>query len=676
MHKAYKGAEKQYVYAKESKREGSKVTTRYTYLGKVADRELEVIYTPERGFFTFDCKTRQYGEPPAGFVYPQEPGENMAMAFGGAFFLNAFLHRTGMMELIDSLPFGNKDSIRALVLFYVLCPLASCYAEQWYDAGIARLLYPQARLASERISELLAAVGTGDSVQNYLEKQASWVLGHLNPDSHILVGGTALENSIDIPLSAPGVHNGKVELAVRFIAVVQKGGMPLFFSPVTDSTADASTLPFVMETMKGMGIDVESCRMDAGYISCFHLDMFYDDNHKCIFDYIIMIKSNDVHLNDVIKEELSTLVKDGECVNIDNKILYLKKKKIFVGKNNDNPAWLYLGQHVERYDDELKKLPRMAAGDTFSDSEIYELFQKGRLFALVSGEDYPCGEILPKYCERQAAEQLFDFLKNYAKIIPLGGWTQETVSGHLLLSYIAATVAALVHLKLKSGGLGVWEGLNALNFLACTQYPARVVVNPLNKVATDVFKAAGIECPHVLPLAGGKLCYAPPAAVARPLEDDPVQAEPSGAERKEGQKGRRGRPKGSKNKKTLEREALAEAQAGADRQGGEAPGGSGEKRGPGRPKGSKNKKTLEREAQARAEGTTEAKPKRGPGRPKGSKNKKTLQREAELKAAHEAKYPPKRKPGRPKGSKNKKKDVDVEVEVKGEDVVEAGGQEG
>ena len=51
-------------------------------------------------------------------------------------------------------------------------------------------------------------------------------------------------------------------------------------------------------------------------------------------------------------------------------------------------------------------------------------------------------------------------------------------------------------------------------------------------------------------------------------------------------------------------------------------------RGPGRPKGSKNKKTLEREAAA-------AQMHRGPGRPKGSKNKKTLEREAAAGAAQQ-----------------------------------------
>ena len=45
----------------------------------------------------------------------------------------------------------------------------------------------------------------------------------------------------------------------------------------------------------------------------------------------------------------------------------------------------------------------------------------------------------------------------------------------------------------------------------------------------------------------------------------------------------------------------------------------------GRPKGSRNKSTLERIATGSEE---PVKPKRDPGRPKGSKNKKTLEREA------------------------------------------------
>ena len=72
------------------------------------------------------------------------------------------------------------------------------------------------------------------------------------------------------------------------------------------------------------------------------------------------------------------------------------------------------------------------------------------------------------------------------------------------------------------------------------------------------------------------------------------------------------------------------------------------KRKPGRPKGSKNKKTLEREKEL-AEHPELAKPKRKPGRPKGSKNKATLERERLAALAAEK---PRR--GRPKGRKNNK----------------------
>ena len=84
------------------------------------------------------------------------------------------------------------------------------------------------------------------------------------------------------------------------------------------------------------------------------------------------------------------------------------------------------------------------------------------------------------------------------------------------------------------------------------------------------------------------------------------------------------------------------------------------KKGPGRPPGSKNKKTLEKEAELTANGG-QAKPKRKPGRPPGSKNKKTLKREAREaaeraeRAARGEPEPVKRKRGRPLGSKNKPK---------------------
>ena len=124
--------------------------------------------------------------------------------------------------------------------------------------------------------------------------------------------------------------------------------------------------------------------------------------------------------------------------------------------------------------------------------------------------------------------------------------------------------------------------------------------------------------------------------IGKTVDTDSVAQEP---------KRGRGRPPGSKNKKTLAREAeLAKLQEGEQSQ----------KRGRGRPPGSKNKKTLAREAELAKLQEGEQPQKRGRGRPPGSKNKKTLEREAELAKLQNENAQKKRGRGRPLGSKNKK----------------------
>lgn len=102
----------------------------------------------------------------------------------------------------------------------------------------------------------------------------------------------------------------------------------------------------------------------------------------------------------------------------------------------------------------------------------------------------------------------------------------------------------------------------------------------------------------------------------------------------------------AKDKKQLENMATKQGISIPKEEVSEQPG-----RGRGRPPGSKNKKTLEREAeQQRMAGEETQATKRGRGRPPGSKNKKTLEREAK-----EREQAVKRSRGRPPGSKNKKK---------------------
>ena len=133
-----------------------------------------------------------------------------------------------------------------------------------------------------------------------------------------------------------------------------------------------------------------------------------------------------------------------------------------------------------------------------------------------------------------------------------------------------------------------------------------LVVSEINRRINEVV----ISPKHKMPVHVDINARRPTGRQAKKLQD--IASGKILTQQEEKPKGKPGRPKGAKNKKTLEKEAELLKNGGNVTQQ--------EKRKPGRPKGStKNPKSKQKDG-----------PKRTPGRPKGSKNKKTLQREARL----------------------------------------------
>ena len=450
-----------------------------------------------------------------------------------------------------------------------------------------------------------------------------YMMQHYDQDRNILIDSSGLPNNIHFPLTCMNVHNGKVNNEVRLIFVVQQStGIPLYYRAVPGNIVDVSTLKRIFLHLDSLGIDIDSCIMDAGYNSGDNLDLFYDENHKCKIGFITRIGSNDKAFKNMIEEELGSLDEKENLVRYEDRYLFIKKNQVMAGSNKDNPAWMYLGLDLARMSDEQHKLLKRARKKSLSTDEVYDALQTEGLFGVLSGKDISCEEILPAYYQRQAAEQIFDIAKNYTKLLPLRVRNQGTFRGHLLLSFIASCAIKMIQLRLKEANLFFGSRLACLRNQKCTIYQNRIVTDEPQKEANDSYKALGIICPEEIPVKDGQLDYTPPEAGSLPPEkkkrkrkkqkDATGKAESGSVERTKSTK-KRGRPKGSKNKKTLEREALGTMSPVV-------------KRGRGRPKGSKNKKTLEREALMAAQGVTQIK--RKPGRPKGSKNKKTLEKEA------------------------------------------------
>ena len=620
MYIFYSGPNDRYASAGISKRNGSDTSVDVIYLGRVIDKEAGIYKSRERGMFTFDPDSGKFGPVPESYVPPEIidhriKHKHVSVDFGDAFFMDTYLHASGMMGIVDTIEYGNRDTLHAMLLFYMLSGLANCDAIHWYEGSVASMLYPKANLTSQRLSDFLAAIGTPEKQMVFQKAYIKFVMEHYNRDKNILIDSSGLPNSIHFSMTEKNVHNGKVSNEIRLIFVVQKSsGLPLYYRAVPGNIVDVSTLSRIFLHLDSMGIDVSSCIMDAGYNSGDNLDLFYDENHKCKIGFITRIGSGDKNFKELINKELSGIETKENFVKYEDRYLFIIKRSVMVGSNKDNPAWMYLGLDCSRMSDEQHKLLKRAKHDSLSTDEVYAAMQNEGVFGILSGEDYTCEEILPAYYQRQAAEQIFDFAKNYTKLLPLRTSTDATFNGHLLLSYVATCVVKMIQLRLKEANLFFGSRLACLRNQKCTIYENRIVTDEPQREANDTYKAFKMACPDSIPIENGRLSYTPPEAGSIPNERRrKKKTESVNTKEKEQSPKRRGRPKGSKNKKTLEREAAFEAQN------------TKLKRGPGRPKGSKNKKTLEREAIEAASGKQA---KRGPGRPKGSKNKKTLEREA------------------------------------------------
>ena len=220
-------------------------------------------------FFKILIASGEFGTVPESYVPPEIidhriKHKHVSVDFGDAFFMDTFLHASGMMGIVDTIEYGNRDTLHAMLLFYMLSGLANCDAVHWYEGSVASLLYPKANLTSQRLSDFLAAIGTPEKQMIFQKTYIKFVMEHYNRDNNILIDSSGLPNSIHFSMTEKNVHNGKVSNEIRLIFVAQKSsGLPLYYRAVPGNIVDVSTLSRIFLHLDSMGIDVSSCINEA-----------------------------------------------------------------------------------------------------------------------------------------------------------------------------------------------------------------------------------------------------------------------------------------------------------------------------------------------------------------------------------------------------------------------------
>jgi hypothetical protein len=252
---------KEYHTLVESKRiDGKKVDVPLLYLGRCIDKDKGIYRNRERGTFVYNSEE--------GIVSQPQPAarEKLILDFGDSYILNELITETGFKDIMAAVFPSDIDTVLTMLFYRVLCGGASRYALTHWEGSYTRLLFPQASVESQRVSEFYKRIGDESYHRDFFKAYIS----HIKPEvgSGVLVDSTGLPNDIRIPITAVNNHNGVISNEARLILVVdRKSGLPLYFRYVAGNIVDVSTLVSTLAELDCSGIDVDYAIVDAGYYS-------------------------------------------------------------------------------------------------------------------------------------------------------------------------------------------------------------------------------------------------------------------------------------------------------------------------------------------------------------------------------------------------------------------------
>lgn len=477
----------EYASVYKAKRVGAKKTNDIEYLGRVIDKENSVYKNRERGLFIFTLEN--------GIIEQQTLiNEKLILDFGDSFLLNEIIKKAGLKSLIEKAFPSISDTVLALLFYRILSSdSANCYAQTWWEGAYARILFSKASMKSQRISEILQALGDESCQRRFFAEY----LRHISSkcSKGILVDSTGLPNDIRFPLTAINNHNGVISNEARLVLVVDRqSGLPLYFRYAAGNIVDVSTLKTTLSEIRTYGVDVNYAIVDAGYYS--------EDNIQELqaarISFIMRLVPNRKLYKELVAKHTPDLEDAKNLVEYRERLVYIKRVSIdLFGKE----GYAYIAEDIDRKHDEIKNYIRAALDNNdISADEMNVAMQTKGLFILISAEKIELGDILPLYYTRQTIEQVFDIGKNNAELLPLRVHGIAAFRGHLLISFIASAIYINANQMLRTSDVYATGAFHIMRNLKCKVFDKKLIVQEANKKMNDIAKHLKFTYPLEIPL--------------------------------------------------------------------------------------------------------------------------------------------------------------------------------
>jgi hypothetical protein len=129
------------------------------------------------------------------------------------------------------------------------------------------MLFPKARLANQRVSEFLAAVGREDVQRRCFREYYRLLYGNQGA-AGMLMDSSGLSSASRMSVTQISNHNGDISLEARLIYVIdRKTGMPIYFRYCARNIVDGTTLCATLAELRQYRIAVDYAIVGAGYCS-------------------------------------------------------------------------------------------------------------------------------------------------------------------------------------------------------------------------------------------------------------------------------------------------------------------------------------------------------------------------------------------------------------------------
>lgn len=484
-----------YANASKSKRVGKKVVKEEQIsLGRVIDLGKHIFQNRKYGVYEYDPETGGIRKLEAE---QKKPLSFRCIDFGDSFFLSEVMKNLHIDEAIDSLEGIDHESLKALVLFYLECQAPNTSAEDWYEGNYASVLYPNARMDGQRISELLRAIGTEEMKSSFLK--AYYSNETFAEGTKVIIDSTGIINNVHCQFTTICNHNGKVSTCLRLITVIrEEDSKPVYFRMIPGATLDSATLKKTLIELGKYGIKVSLALLDAGYCTLQNLKRLTSMD----IDFITRLDAKMKAYKELKKKYFGELETKENFIRYGERYFYMKPVENVVIENQKLFAYVCIDCTSKAYDlirmGERKKAPESG--------KAYDEMQSDGFFILISRTKYAREDILPKYYLRQKIEQSYDLVKNETNIQPIRNHSEETINGHLLVSFICQIISQEIQDRFKDENISQERLLLALRNQKAEAYPSEVLPLETKRIATLAYRKMKITCPETIKIPMKKRC--------------------------------------------------------------------------------------------------------------------------------------------------------------------------